>query len=119
MPKVMASAALMAALALAAAGCGARPAAVPLPKKPGHAQLARVSPVRQSARQLVITAYEGYWRATNEAVNSRNAVSARAILAAYIPSRSVPGLVKGLSALWRRNEIVYGGPVFHIMAVKI
>lgn len=119
MPKVMAGAALVTAIALAAAGCGARQAAVPLPKKAGHAQLARVSPVRQSARQLVITAYEGYWRATNEALNSRNATSAKAILADYIPSRAVPGLVKGLSALWRRHEIGYGSPIFHIMAVKI
>ncbi len=120
MAKVLPGAVLTAALAVAAvAGCGAHPAAVMLPRKPTAAQLARVSPTRLSTRQLVIAAYEGYWRATNEAVDSRNPASAKAILAAYIPSRSVPGLVKGMSAMWRRHEVVYGSPVFHIMAVKI
>lgn len=120
MARVLPGAVLMAALAVAAvAGCGSHPAAVALPKKPTTAQLARVSGARPSTRQLVIAAYEGYWRATNEAVNSRNPASAKTILAAYIPSRSVSGLVKGLSVLWRRHEIVYGSPIFHIMAVKI
>jgi hypothetical protein len=120
MARVLPGAVLTAALAVAAvAGCGSHPAAVALPKKPTAAQLARVSPTRQSIRQLVIAAYEGYWRATNEAINSRNPASATTILAAYIPSLSVPELVKGMNALWRRHEIVYGSPVFHIMAVKI
>jgi hypothetical protein len=120
MARVLPGAVLTAALAVVAvAGCGSHPAAVALPKKPTAEQLARVSTTQPSTRQLVIAAYEGYWQATNEAVNSRNPSSAKTILAAYIPSQSVSGLVKGLSVLWQRHEIVYGGPVFHIMAVKM
>jgi hypothetical protein len=119
MARVLASAALTAVLVAAVAGCGSRLAPVALPKKPTRVRLVRVNPVRLSARQLVVAAYEGYWRATNEAVNSRNPARARAILAGYVPGRAVPGLIKGLTALWRRHEIVYGSPVFHIMAVKI
>jgi hypothetical protein len=119
MAKVLAGAVLTAALAVASAGCGAHPATVALPKKPTRAQLARVNPTQPSMRQLVIAAYEGYWRATNEALNSRNPASAKLILADYIPSRSVSALVKGLTTIWRRHEIAYGSPVFHIMEVKI
>lgn len=120
MVRVLPGAVLTAVLAVGAVtGCGSHPAAVALPKKPTAAQLARVSATRSSTRQLVVAAYEGYWRATNEAVNSRNPGSAKTILAAYIPSGSISGLVKGLSVLWRRHEIVYGGPVFHIMTVKM
>ena len=120
MPRVLPGAVLIMALAVAAVtGCGMHPAAVALPKKPTAAQLARVSPTRPTTRQLVVAAYEGYWRATNEAVNSRTPASAKTILASYIPSQSVPELVKGLGALWRHHEIVYGAPVFHIMTVKM
>lgn len=120
MARVLPGAVLTAALAVAAiAGCGSPPAPVSLPKKPTAAQLARVSTAHASTRQLVVAAYEGYWRATNEAVNSRNPASAKALLTAYIPSQSVSGLVKGMSVLWKRHEVVYGGPIFHIMAVKM
>ena len=120
MARVLPGAVLTAALAVAVlAGCGSPPAPVSLPKKPTAAQLARVSTTQSSTRQQVIAAYEGYWRATNEAVNSRNPASARTILAPYIPSQSVSGLVKGLSVLWKRHEVVYGNPIFHVMAVKM
>ena len=72
-----------------------------------------------SARDLVVAAYEGYWRATNEALASRNPARARAIMASYVPGDAIPALVKGLRALWARNEIGYGSPVFHILSVKI
>jgi len=68
---------------------------------------------------LVIASYEGYWRATNDALASRDASKARAIMARYVPASSMPALVKGLRAIWRRGEIGFGGPVFHIQSVKL
>jgi hypothetical protein len=102
----------------ALAACGAR-AGVALPKRPSRAQLARIVPATLSARQLVILAYEGYWQATNEAVNSRNASAAAVALTDHVPASAIPALVSGMRVLWRRDEVAFGGPVFHIMSVKM
>ena len=110
---------LAAAAAAALAGCGTGAADVALPVKPGHAALAGAKAAPPSARDLVVAAYEGYWRATNEALASRSAARARAIMASYVPGSAIPALVRGLRALWARNEIGYGSPVFHILSVKI
>jgi len=110
---------LSAALVAALTGCAAGAANVVLPDKPGHVQVTGAKRARLSARDLVIAAYEDYWRATNEALASRAASKARAIMAGHVPASSIPALVKGLKAVWRRNEIGYGSPVFHIMSVKI
>jgi len=110
---------LSAALVAAPTGCAAGAANVVLPDKPSHVQVTGAKPARPSARDLVIAAYEGYWRATNEALAARDASKARAIMAGYVPAISVSALVKGLQAIWRRNETGYGSPVFHIMSVKI
>jgi hypothetical protein len=106
-------------LLAATAGCGSGPGQVALPKKPTHVQLARVIPAPPSTRQLVIRAYEGYWQATSQAVASRNPVTAKAILASYVPKSSLPGLITGMRALWRRDEVMFGAPVFHITSVKL
>jgi hypothetical protein len=103
---------------LALAACGSR-AGVALPKRPSHAQLARIVPATLSARHLVVLAYEGYWQATNEAVNSRDASAATAILTDYVPASAIPALVSGMRVLWRRDEAAFGGPVFHIISVKM
>jgi hypothetical protein len=100
------------------AGCGTRAADVALPGKPAHQAQAAAKAVGHSPRDLVIAAYEGYWRATNDALASRDAARARAILAGYVPGGAIPALVRGLKTLWRKNEIGYGSPVFHIMSVK-
>jgi hypothetical protein len=92
---------------------------VVLPDKPGHVQVTGAKPARPSARDLVIAAYQDYWRATNEALASRDANKAGSIMAGHVPASSLPALVKGLKVVWRRNEIGYGNPVFHIMSVKI
>ncbi len=110
---------LSAALVAALTGCAAGAANAVLPDKPGHVQVTGAKPARPSARDLLIAAYEDYWRATNEALASRDASKARAIMAGHVPASSIPALVKGLQAIWRRNEIGYGNPVFHIMSVKI
>jgi hypothetical protein len=109
----------MIALAGVVAGCMGRSADVALPKKPGHARPARVDIARPSVRQLVVTAYEGYWEATNEAINSRSRAAAIAILTEYIPGSAVPGLVRGMRVLWRRDEVAFGAPIFHIVSVKM
>jgi len=112
-------AAFAAVAAVAAiAGCGTRAASVALPSKPLPKRPALGIVVKPSVRDLVISAYEGYWRATDEALASRDPARARAIMAVHVPRGALPALVKGLRALWRRNEIGYGSPVSHIMSVK-
>lgn len=113
------AACLSAGLVPALTGCDGRAANVALPDKPGHVQVAGAKAARPSARDLVIAAYEGYWRATNEALDSRDVGQARTIMAGHVPTSAVPALVKGLKAIWRLREIGYGSPVFHIMSVKI
>ncbi len=111
--------ALAAGLAATAAGCGSSPAKVTLPSKPPRVRVAAAPPAKPSARQRVIAAYQGYWRATSAAVDSRSPARARAILADYIPASAIPGLVRGLRTLWQRDETSYGSPVLHIMSVAV
>jgi hypothetical protein len=116
LPATAAAAALIAAAA-ATTGCGISPARVALPTKPVHAARAAGVSAQLTAKQLVITAYEGYWQATSQALDSRSPARARVILAQYVPASAVPAIVRGLRAIWRQGEIGYGGPVFHIMKV--
>src|SRR5262249_58321649 len=96
---------LSAGLTAALTGCGTHAATVALPGKPGHVRVASAEPSRPSARDLVIASYEGYWRATNDALASRDASKARAIMARHLPAHSMPPLVKGLPAVCRRGAI--------------
>lgn len=104
------------ALVAGTAGCGTSQAPVALPAKPAPARAAGVA-LRLTPKQLVISAYEGYWQATSQALDSRSPARARAILAQYVPASAVPAIVRGLRTIWRQGEIGYGGPVFHIMSV--
>lgn len=125
----LAAACFFGVLLAALPGCGTRPANValpdkPWPSKPGvarpwHIRVGRAAAIRPSARELVVAAYEGYWRATNEALASRDAARASAIIAGYVPAGAVPALVRGFRAIWHRDEIGYGTPVLHIMSVAI
>lgn len=109
-----------AGLASLLASCGNSPPKVSLPhKQPVHVRVVGAGPVRHSPRRLILAAYEGYWRATNQAVDSRSPARARTLLASYIPGSALPGLVKGLQALWQADEASYGSPVLHVMSVKI
>jgi len=129
LPGALLAACLQAGLVAALSGCGTWAANVALPDKPGHVQAAGAQaagareasgqPAAPSARDLVIAAYEGYWRAMSEALAARDASKAWAIMAGYVPPSALPGLVKGLKGIWQRNEIGYGSPVFHIMSVKV
>src|SRR5262249_5218125 len=108
---------LSAGLTAVLTGCGTRAATVALPDKPSHVQVASAKAYRPSARDLVIAAYEGYWRATDDALASLDASKAKAIMVGHVPASSIPALVEGLQAIWRKDEIGYGSPVFHIMSV--
>jgi hypothetical protein len=115
----LATGVLLCGLVAALAACGSSRAQVTLPKKAPDARLARVVPAAPSERQLVIAAYEGYWQATNQAVNSRDPSAAKSILTSYVPGSAISGLVTGMSVLWRRDELAFGAPVFHIVSVKM
>lgn len=123
------SAGLSAGLTAALTGCATRAANMALPDKHDHVRIAgetasrpsasKPSASRPSARDLVIAAYEAYWRATNDALAARDATRASTIMAGHVPARSIPALVKGMRAIWRRDEIGYGSPVFHVISVKL
>ena len=103
-------------------GCGtqaAAPVALPAKSGGGHVQPARAKAVTPSERDQVVAAYEGYWRATSAALASRDPQKASAIMADYVPGHAIPALVRGLKSIWGRDEVGYGSPVFHILAIKI
>ena len=110
---------LMCGLVAAVAACGSSRADVTLPKRPLQGQAARIVPATLTARQLVVLAYESYWQATNAAINSRSAAEARTMLADHVPAGAIPALVRGMRELWRRDEVAFGAPVFHIVSVKM
>jgi hypothetical protein len=119
-PLARLAAVLAAGCVAVLAGCGAQAADVALPAKPGHvAPAAARAAARPSQRDEVVAAYEGYWRATSAALASRDPARARTIMPGYVPGRSIPALVRGLKAIWRRDETGYGSPVFHILSVTI
>jgi hypothetical protein len=112
----------LAGLAALLAGCGtqaAAPVALPAKSGSGHVRPASQKAVTPSEHDQVVAAYEGYWRATSAALASRDPRKASAIMTGYVPAHAIPALVRGLKTIWRRNEIGYGSPVFHILAVKI
>jgi len=104
---------------LAAAGCGGQ-ASVTLPRKaPPPALPVALDGPAPSAHDQVISAYTGYWQALGQALDARNAASARATLAQYVVPASIPSLVRGFETDWARGEIQYGGPVPHVLSVRI
>jgi hypothetical protein len=105
----LATGVILCGLVAAMAACGSSQAQVTLPKKAPHAGLARVVPASPSQRQLVIAAYEGYWQATNQAINSRDLATAKSILTSYVPGGAISGLITGMRLLWRRGEMAFGG----------
>ena len=115
----LATGVLLFGLVVGTAACGSSQAQVTLPKKAPSARLARAAPASPSQRQLVIAAYEGYWQATNQAINSRDPAAAKSILTSYVPGTSISGLITGIKVLWRRGEMAFGAPLFHIVSVKM
>jgi hypothetical protein len=108
-------------LASAVAGCGGQQA-VNLPQKAAVQQdppAAAASHAPLTPRQQVVAAYTGYWQALGQALDTRSAPQARAILARHVPPASIPSLVSGFESDWARGEIQYGSPVPHIQSVHI
>ena len=107
-----------AALAAAMAGCAGQPS-VALPSRAA----AGASPARLAdqpgQRQQVMAAYAGYWQASDEALNSGNAATARQILARYTPATALPGLIAVLRQDWARHAVTDGSAVLHIVGVRI
>jgi hypothetical protein len=109
----------LAGLASASTGCGGQPPAV-LPHKSAPLPVpAAVTAPRQTPRQQVVAAYTGYWQALGQALDTRNAGRAQAILEQYVPGASIPSLMRGFEADWAQGEIQYGSPVPHILSVRI
>jgi hypothetical protein len=109
---------LLAALLLAAAGCGGQ-ATVALPHRSGPAGPAVLADPSLSPRQQVVAAYTGYWQALGEALDTQNAGRAAAILVPYAAAATIPSLISGFETEWARGEVQYGGPVPHILSVRI
>ncbi len=107
-------------LAFAVAGCGGQPA-VALPHKAAapDSPAAAASAAPLTPRQQVVAAYTGYWQALGQALDTRSAQSARAILAQYAPPASIASLISGFETEWARGEIQYGRPVQHILSVQV
>ncbi|MGN6678518.1 MAG: hypothetical protein ACTHKL_12210 [Streptosporangiaceae bacterium] len=109
----------LAGLAVVLTSCGTQTNHVALPVKASHVQVAGTKAVAPTKRAQVVAAYEGYWHATSAALASRDPVKAGAIMVGYVPGGAIPALVRGLKTIWRRDEIGYGNPVFHILKVAI
>jgi hypothetical protein len=105
--------------ALAVCGCAGQPR-VALPSKSGPTvgQAALTVP-RQTARQRVIAAYDGYWQAYAQGMSSRSAAAARSILARYLTPELVSGTIRSYRADWAAHDIAYGGAVTHVLSVHI
>jgi hypothetical protein len=109
----------LAALVLAVAACGGQ-ASVALPSKAAaQAPAAAEAGAPQTPQDQVVAAYTGYWQALGQALDSQNAASAQAILASYAAPAMIPSLISGFETDWARGEIQYGGPVSHILSVRI
>jgi hypothetical protein len=108
-----------AGLLLAVAGCGSQtPVALP------HKSAGTVAPVAlaappQSAQQQVIAAYNGYWQALGQALDTQNAAKAGVILAFHVAAATIPSLIRGFETDWARGDVQYGAPVPHILSVRI
>jgi len=108
-----------AGLAIAVAGCGGQ-APVSLPhKSSGAAVPVALTGPRQTAQQQVVSAYNGYWQALGQALDTQNAARASVILASYTTVANISSLISGFETDWARGEVQYGAPVPHILSVRI
>ena len=117
----LATASGLATLALAIAGCGGQ-APVALPAKsagPAGAPVVAATNPPMTTSQRVVAAYTGYWQALGQALDTRNAASARAVLAQYTTAASIPALISGFKTDWAHGEIQYGSPAPHILSVRV
>jgi hypothetical protein len=111
----------LAALTLAVAACGAQPDVALPAKGPASAPVpsAALAAGPVSAAGQVVAAYTGYWQALGQALDAQNPARARAILAPYAAPTMIPSLIGGFRTEWARGEVQYGGPVPHILSVRV
>jgi hypothetical protein len=110
---------LLAATLLAVAGCGGQ-APVALPhKSAGAAAPVALDAPRLSPQQQVVAAYNGYWQALGQALDTQNAARAGVILAPYVAGANISSLIRGFETDWAQGEVQYGAPVPHILSVQI
>lgn len=108
-----------AGLALAVAGCGGQgPVSLPH-KSSGAAVPVALTAPPQTAAQQVVAAYNGYWQALGQALDTQSAAKAGVILASHATAASVSSLIRGFETDWTRGEVQYGAPVPHILSVRI
>jgi hypothetical protein len=108
-----------AGLLLAVVGCGSQ-APVALPhKSAGTAGPVALAAPPQSPQQQVVAAYNGYWQALGQALDTQNPAKAGVILASHATAASIPSLIRGFQTDWARGEVQYGAPVPHILSVRI
>lgn len=109
------------ALTLAVAGCASQ-TTVALPPKataPAPVPSAALAGGPVSAAGQVVAAYTGYWQALGQALDTRSAAQARAVLAPYAAPSIISSLIGGFETDWARGEIQYGAPVPHILSVRV
>jgi hypothetical protein len=118
----LATAGGLATVVLAIAGCGGQ-APVALPQKsatgPAGSPVVAATNPPMTTSQRVVAAYTGYWQALGQALDTRNAAGARAVLAQYTTAASIPALISGFKTDWAHGEIQYGSPVPHILSVRV
>lgn len=119
--RLAAPAGLVVTLALVA-GCGT--AAAPSVALPAKASGQATIPAAPSSgpltpRQVVETAYAGYWTAYAQAETAGAPASAKAVLAPYVTAATMPRLISALQKVWSAHESAYGAAVTHPLSVQI
>lgn len=108
-----------AGLVLTVVGCGGQ-APVSLPhKSSGTAVPVALTGPPQTTQQQVVAAYNGYWQALGQALDTQNAARAGVILASHATAASISSLIRGFETDWALGEVQYGAPVPHILSVQI
>jgi len=108
-----------AGLALAVAGCGGQgPVSLPHKSSGAAVPVALTAPPQTPAQQ-VVAAYNGYWQALGQALDTQNAAKAGVILESHATAASISSLIRGFETDWARGEVQYGAPVPHILTVRI
>ena len=108
-----------AGLALAVAGCGGQgPVSLPH-KSSGAAVPVALTAPPQTPQQQVLAAYNGYWQALGQALDTQNAAKAGVILESHATAASISSLIRGFETDWARGEVQYGAPVPHVLSVRI
>lgn len=110
--------AAMATVTLVSA-CSSAPAAVKLPPRPTSSSPSPSPTASVSARAQVAAAWNAFWAAGPTADKTRNAASAKQILAAAVAPSYITTVVAGMQADWNKGEVTYGQPVEHILKVSI